>query len=72
MVDEGVGFLYEPGNGTGLRADVMRLVSDPLLRRRMQHSARSSVEGRSWEVVNAMLVDHYLDVMVGTRLSQAS
>ncbi|WP_245644646.1 glycosyltransferase family 4 protein [Nocardioides jensenii] len=63
VVSPGAGFLYDPGNGVDLRADVMRLVADPLLRHRMSLAARRSVEGRSWWAVNETLVGHYRDVV---------
>lgn len=63
VVDESAGFLYEPGNGLDLRADVARLVGDPVLRRRMRLAARRSVENRSWQAVNDLLVAHYRDVI---------
>lgn len=63
VVAEGAGFLYEPGNGLDLRADVARLVGDPILRQRMHLAARRSVETRSWEAVNDLLVEHYRDVI---------
>ncbi|MDQ4052631.1 MAG: glycosyltransferase family 1 protein [Actinomycetota bacterium] len=69
VVDDGVaGFLYEPGDATDLSAYVGKLVSDPLLRRRMSLAARRSVAGRSWESVNSRLVAHYREVM-GERVS---
>ncbi len=68
VVDDGVaGFLYEPGDGADLAAYVDQLASDPLLRRRMGLAARRSVAGRSWESVNARLVEHYRDA-VGERV----
>jgi phosphatidylinositol alpha 1,6-mannosyltransferase len=68
VVDDGVaGFLYEPGDGADLSAYVDKLASDPLLRRRMGLAARRSVAGRSWESVNARLVEHYRDA-VGERV----
>lgn len=63
VVSPGTGFLYEPGDGDELKAHVACLVADEKLRRRMQISARQSVEERSWAVVNAALLDHYRDVM---------
>ncbi len=62
VVDEGAGFLYQPGNGTELAAYVARLVNDPHLRARMAATAQRSVQGRSWEAVNDRLVEHYREV----------
>jgi phosphatidylinositol alpha 1,6-mannosyltransferase len=69
VADGEAGFLYEPGNGADLAAYVDKLASDPLLRRRMGLAARRSVAGRSWESVNARLVEHYRDA-VGEQVSQ--
>lgn len=67
VVADGVsGLLYEPGDRAQLTAYVDRLVSDQLYRRRMGLAARRSVRDRSWAGVNAMLVDHYRDV-IGVR-----
>ncbi len=68
VADGEAGFLYEPGGGADLAAYVDKLASDPLLRRRMGLAARRSVAGRSWESVNARLVEHYRDA-VGERVS---
>ncbi len=67
VADGQAGFLYEPGAGADLAAYVDKLASDPLLRRRMGLAARRSVAGRSWESVNARLVEHYRDA-VGERV----
>ncbi len=69
VVADGVdGFLYQPGDGADLAAYVDKLASDGLLRRRMGLAARRSVADRSWESVNARLVEHYRDV-VGERVT---
>lgn len=66
VVADGVaGFLYEPGDGHDLGGYVDRLARDAAFRRRMGADARRSVEGRSWQAVNAALVEHYREV-VGT------
>jgi phosphatidylinositol alpha 1,6-mannosyltransferase len=67
VVHDGVaGFLYEPGDGDDLGAYVDRLARDPEFRRLMGIAARRSVEGRSWQVVNEALVEHYRDVAAMT------
>ncbi|WP_205474201.1 glycosyltransferase family 1 protein [Nocardioides sp. SYSU D00038] len=74
VVADGVaGFLYEPGDGDDLGGYVDRLARDPLFRRRMGLAARRSVRDRSWDVVNAALVDHYREVVAAaaTRLAPA-
>jgi len=66
VVADGVaGFLYEPGDGHDLGGYVDRLARDAGFRARMGLAARRSVEGRSWQAVNAALVEHYREV-VGT------
>ena len=66
VVDDRVtGLLYGPGDGEELAALVGRLHDDPRLRRRMGRAARTAVLGRSWQVVNERLVDHYRDVIEG-------
>jgi phosphatidylinositol alpha 1,6-mannosyltransferase len=37
-------------------------VTRPVLRRRMSLAARRSVQGRTWQAVNDLLVGHYRDV----------
>lgn len=70
VVDDTVaGHLYEPGDGDELAAHVERLVTQPVLRRRMAAAARLSVRDRTWRAVNDLLVSHYRDVSApaGTR-----
>lgn len=63
VVDDRVaGYLYEPGDGVELVSHVERLVTQPVLRRRMAHAARASVRTRTWQAVNDVLVGHYRDV----------
>jgi phosphatidylinositol alpha 1,6-mannosyltransferase len=62
VVEEGAGFLYQPGNGTELAAYVARLVDDPHLRAQVAARAHRSVQGRSWQAVNDRLVEHYREV----------
>ncbi|WP_109507394.1 glycosyltransferase family 4 protein [Nocardioides speluncae] len=71
VVDEGAGFLYEPGSGPALASYVARLVEDQGLRFRMALTARRSVDGRSWAAVNAALVRHYREVLAAHRGDQA-
>lgn len=72
VVDEGAGFLYEPGSGPALASYVSRLVQDQGLRFRMAIAARRSVDGRSWAAVNAALVGHYREVLAARRGDRAS
>ncbi|GIN05703.1 hypothetical protein Pve01_73610 [Planomonospora venezuelensis] len=63
VADTVAGHLYEPGDAAELVAHVQRLVTHPVLRRRMALAARQSVQGRTWQAVNELLVDHYRDVI---------
>lgn len=72
VIDEGAGFLYEPGSGVELASYVSCLVEDQGLRFRMAIAARRSVDGRSWAAVNAALVRHYREVLASHRGDQAS
>lgn len=71
VVDEGAGFLYQPGNGTELASYVARLVDHPDLRVQMAATAHRSVQGRSWQAVNDRLVQHYREVC-GARIARTS
>lgn len=62
VVDEGAGFLYQPGNGTELASYVARLVADADLRADIASAAFRSVQGRSWAAVNDRLIEHYREV----------
>ncbi|CAB4965602.1 unannotated protein [freshwater metagenome] len=63
VVDDTVaGYLYEPGDAEELVAHVERLVTRPVLRRRMSLAARRSVQGRTWQAVNDLLLGHYREV----------
>jgi glycosyltransferase involved in cell wall biosynthesis len=61
LVEDGVtGFLVEPGDVTGLRAAIERLLADPVLRKRMGRAARTRVAERcSWDRVTAATVAAY-------------
>ena len=63
VADRVAGLLYEPGDRSDLVAQVDRLVSNRLYRRRMGLAARRSVRDRSWAAVNAALVEHYREVI---------
>ncbi|WP_300681333.1 glycosyltransferase family 1 protein [Nocardioides sp.] len=57
------GYLYEPGSVGDLERFVGCLHRNPRLGRRMGRFGRMRVEGRSWDVINAQLVEHYRDVI---------
>ncbi len=56
------GLHFAPGSGASLRAAMHRLTADPAGRASLQSSTRSSVAGRTWEVIGDELVRHYEDV----------
>ena len=72
VVPPEAGFLHEPGDPAGLRGYVAVLAGDADLRHRMGLAARRAVEGRTWEGVNAALVEHYLDVVAQRRTLRAA
>ena len=60
LVEDGAtGFLVEPGDVDGLRAALLRLLSDPDLRRRLGNEARRRVRRCSWETVAAETLAAY-------------
>ena len=60
LVDPGrTGWLYAPGDLTGMRSAVEHLVGSPEARSRFARQARSMVSGRSWEAICNQLVGHY-------------
>ncbi|MDP3892472.1 glycosyltransferase, partial [Nocardioides sp.] len=61
--DQVTGLLYRPGDGEELAALVSRLTTDHGLRAQLGRAARLRVEGRSWQAVNRLLVQHYHDVL---------
>ncbi|MEA2389963.1 MAG: hypothetical protein QOK31_72 [Solirubrobacteraceae bacterium] len=61
LVEDGVtGFLVEPGDVSGLRAAIDRLLADPELRRRMGVAGRARIiDACSWEHVTAATLEAY-------------
>ena len=57
------GLLFEAGNGCELYGCLEALVTDAPTRRRMGLAAHVGVRDRSWQAVNASLVDHYRSVL---------
>ncbi|GAC1444849.1 MAG: glycosyltransferase family 1 protein [Mycobacteriales bacterium] len=63
LVEPGLtGALFEPGSKQDLRTQVSALLDDPQLRAAMSVAARTSVEGRSWDVIGDQLLQHYREV----------
>lgn len=60
LVDPGrTGWLYAPGDLTGMRAAVEHLVHDDDARRSFAQRAHAEVQQRTWEAVCNQLVGHY-------------
>ena len=59
------GWLYQPGDLTGLRAHVMDLIGDDAKRRAFGAAAHASVQDRTWPALSAELVRHYRSVIAG-------
>lgn len=59
------GWLYEPGDLAQLRGYVQDLVGDDAKRRAFGKAAFASVQGRTWPVLSAQLVQHYEAVIAG-------
>ena len=62
------GWLYEPGDLEQLRGYVQDLVGDDAKRRAFGTAALASVQGRTWPVLSAQLVQHYEAVIAGEAL----
>jgi phosphatidylinositol alpha 1,6-mannosyltransferase len=62
------GWLYEPGDLEQLRGYVQDLVGDDAKRRAFGTAALASVQGRTWPVLSAQLVEHYKAVIAGEAL----
>jgi phosphatidylinositol alpha 1,6-mannosyltransferase len=59
------GWLYEPGDLAGMRANVMDLMGDDAKRRAFATAAHASVQDRTWPALCALLVEQYLSVITG-------
>ncbi|MFF1688665.1 glycosyltransferase family 4 protein [Streptomyces sp. NPDC058254] len=57
------GLLVTPGDASAVRDAVWSLAEDPLRRLAYGAAGRSTVEGRTWEVVGDQLVGHYEEVL---------
>jgi phosphatidylinositol alpha 1,6-mannosyltransferase len=60
------GWLYEPGDLAGMRAQVLDLMGDDAKRRAFAAAAHASVQNRTWPALCAELVRHYEEVITGT------
>lgn len=50
------GLLHESGNAEQLAGAIVQCIKDPLLREKLGHQARMSVDDRSWQAVSAQVV----------------
>ncbi|WP_461189430.1 glycosyltransferase family 4 protein [Arthrobacter sp. Z4-13] len=57
------GWLYEPGDLSGMRAHVVDLVGDDAKRRAFAATAHASVQDKTWPVLCGQLVRHYEQAM---------
>ncbi|MDV2977769.1 UNVERIFIED_CONTAM: glycosyltransferase family 1 protein [Actinomycetes bacterium ARC8] len=57
------GWLYEPGDLSGLRSHVLDLMGDDAKRRAFAAAAHASVQDRTWPVLCGELVRHYEQVI---------
>ncbi len=57
------GWLYEPGDLSGMRARVLDLMGDDAKRRAFATAAHTSVQGRTWPALCAELIRHYREVI---------
>ena len=64
LVDPGrTGLLFHPGSGEDLRRQVVALSVDDAWRTQLGRQARTSVEGRGWDVLGTQLVEHDSEVI---------
>ncbi|GGC93392.1 glycosyl transferase [Tersicoccus solisilvae] len=61
------GWLYRPGDLTGMRERVLDLVGDDAKRAAFARAAHASVQGRTWPVLCDQLIGHYEDAMAAHR-----
>ncbi|MDT3400590.1 glycosyltransferase family 1 protein [Streptomyces sp. B1866] len=57
------GLLVPPGDADAVRDAAALLAADPRLRARLGQAGRAAVEGRTWEKVGDLLIDHYTEVL---------
>ena len=60
LINDGItGYLVNPDESRPYRRRVLELVNDDVLRRRISKQARESVLGKSWNLNNGLLLEHY-------------
>jgi phosphatidylinositol alpha 1,6-mannosyltransferase len=57
------GWLYEPGDLSGLRGHVLDLMGDDAKRRAFAAAAHASVQDRTWPALCQELVRHYQEAI---------
>ncbi|MEV7996506.1 glycosyltransferase, partial [Streptomyces sp. NPDC086077] len=64
LVDHGrTGLLVPPRDADAVRDAVAALAADPALRAAFAHTARATVEGRTWAAIGDQLIAHYEAVL---------
>lgn len=64
LVDHGrTGLLVPPGDADAVTGAVRLLAGAPALREEFGRAGRAAVEGRTWETVGDLLLDHYQQVL---------
>jgi phosphatidylinositol alpha 1,6-mannosyltransferase len=66
------GWLYEPGDLSGLRGHVLDLMGDDAKRRAFSAAAHASVQDRTWPALCEELVRHYGDAMAAAPAGTAA
>ncbi|MEA3549147.1 glycosyltransferase family 1 protein [Pseudarthrobacter sp. C1] len=66
------GWLYEPGDLSAMRSQVLDLMGDDAKRRAFAAAAHASVQDRTWPALCAQLVRHYEDAIAGVPVSLGS
>lgn len=57
------GYLVPPAEGTAIATAVAALANEPVLRRHLGRTGRTTVEGRTWTAIGDELVGHYQAVL---------
>ncbi|MDP9986710.1 glycosyltransferase family 1 protein [Arthrobacter sp. FW306-05-C] len=66
------GWLYEPGDLSGMRARVQDLVGDDAKRRAFATAAHASVQDRTWPALCSELIHHYEEAIAAVPMAASS
>ena len=64
------GFMVEPRNPAALAAGIIRLLSDPALRRQMGEAGKRTASQYDWPIVTRQVVSYYRQVLARTTLTR--